>query len=198
MACGGQYEKALDQLQNSRSGLTQGVLKLQQRVLIFEMLVLLKKSVHAEDFDAADHYLEQLRSARTHADTEITFEITLLEVELLLRKKDYKTALDIINNKIKQLKQNPRSDVAHTLTLLVQKSRIFAAASEPAKGLSICLRAASTAQQLMLVKVMVEAIAALGAILTALREFGAARGLLGAGSALVSALFFGPLVLVGD
>jgi anaphase-promoting complex subunit 5 len=63
----------------------------------------------SEDFNAAGHHLEQLRPARAFGDVEVTFEIILLEVELLLKKREYTTALHIVNTKIKELKANPKS-----------------------------------------------------------------------------------------
>jgi hypothetical protein len=66
------------------------------------------------------------------------------------------------------------------------KARIFAEAREPVKGLSIALRAAATAERLLIMPVLVEAIAALTGVLMALGEFAAAKGLVEGGIVHVS------------
>jgi len=47
LAAGGNFDKAMEMLRTAKDELSGGVLKLEQRVMIFEMLILLKKSVHA-------------------------------------------------------------------------------------------------------------------------------------------------------
>lgn len=80
-------------------------------------------------------------------------------------------------------------DIAQVLHLLTLKARIFAEAREPVKGLSIALRAAATAERLLIIPVLVEAVAALAGVLMALGEFAAARSLLEGGIVYVSTNF---------
>lgn len=47
LALSGRFEKALEVLRAAKDGTAKGVLKLEQRVLICEMLVLLRRSIHS-------------------------------------------------------------------------------------------------------------------------------------------------------
>lgn len=173
-------------------------------------------TTYRESFEAADVYLEQLRPARAFAESEVTHEITMLEIELLRKKHDYQTALAVLNGAIQRLKsttkagQSParpfyfelsdgtfemiilanlfcrRTDLAHNLRLLNAKAHVFACAGQPLKGLSIALRAAASAERHLLISVLVEAIAVLGPILMELRKYGAAKDILGAAAPMVS------------
>ena len=65
------------------------------------------------------------------------------------------------------------------------KCRVFAASGQAAKGFSLAMRAASTAERCRLIPVLIEALAALAVILNDLSEFEAARDLLEATLPLV-------------
>lgn len=47
LACAGKFDHAVQTLSAIKNGAAKGILKLEQRVLMFEMLVLLRKSVYA-------------------------------------------------------------------------------------------------------------------------------------------------------
>nr|QEJ80696.1 putative anaphase-promoting complex subunit 5 protein [Teratosphaeria zuluensis] len=158
--------------------LANGVLKLQQRVTGFTLLVQCLRSLRRGDEDQSRYSLAALQPLRSSGDPEMEYEIQLLELESLIRRQELPEALRITNARIKQLKSNAGSDIAQRLHFLVLKARIFAAAEQPLKAFSIALRAASTAQRLHLIPTALEAIAGLANILNDLKEFDASRALL--------------------
>ena len=60
--------------------------------------------VTSEDLDAATYYLEHLRPIRSSGDPETSFEISLLEVELLVKQQEYERALGCVSASIAALK----------------------------------------------------------------------------------------------
>nr|QEJ80707.1 putative anaphase-promoting complex subunit 5 protein [Teratosphaeria gauchensis] len=173
----GQYVAAL-KLLDDISLLANGVLKLQQRVTGFTLLVQCLRSLRRGDEDQSRYALAALQPLRSFGDPEMEYEIQLLELESLIRRQELPEALRITNARIKQLKSNAGSDIAQRLHFLVLKARIFAAAEQPLKAFSIALRAASTAQRLHLIPTALGAIAGLANILNDLKEFDASRALL--------------------
>lgn len=142
------------------------------------------------------YHLSSLHPLRCLGDPEIDFEIIMLEVEVFIKQRKLDAALKAVNAHLRRLKEasgagEPSSlrsvllrvltlaaDVAQRLRFLVLKSQIFAAGCQPAKGFSIALRAASTADKLRLLPTLLEAVAALAKILLDLGEFAASRELL--------------------
>lgn len=119
-----------------------------------------------------------------------------------MEEEEYETALQSVNERIELLKESrvagecqqslrlatayvqspgldsqltPSADIAQLLHLLALKSKIFAVTDQSAKGLSLALRVASTAQQHSLISVLMTAFGVLGRILVDLSEFDAAR-----------------------
>ena len=58
-----------------------------------------------DDVEAANYFLEYLRPIRSFGDPEIQFEISLLEVDLLIKQEDYEIALQTVNRHITALKR---------------------------------------------------------------------------------------------
>lgn len=133
-----------------------------------------------DDLEAASYILEQLRPIRSnYANPEIYYEIRGLEIDLLIRKGDYESALDAVNAQIKATKDTRAPiDLAQRVHLLLQKSKIWGHAGRAVSGFSLALRAVSTAQSHNLVAELVEALVVLSNILNELREFEVANNLI--------------------
>ncbi|THZ73213.1 hypothetical protein D6C85_04225 [Aureobasidium pullulans] len=89
-------------------------------------------------------------------------------------------AFDHIEKQVAEAKAADSSDIVRRIKLLILKARLFAKAGLPAKGFSIAMRAASSAQRAMIMPAMWEAVGALSVILIDLGEFGAAKSLVDA------------------
>ncbi|KAK3683200.1 APC5 protein [Vermiconidia calcicola] len=183
LAQSGNFDGAFDILHTARADpRLGGVLKLEQRLRAFEGMLKLRQYIYSGDLDAATYALEQLRPARSmFGDAELSFELSLLEIEVMLKKEQCQKAMHAVNTQIDEQKRSPRADIAHRLHLLVLKARIFASGKQAIKGFSIALRAAAMAERHLLISVLIEALGVLGVILTELGEYEAAREILGAG-----------------
>lgn len=125
----------------------------------------------SDNLPAANHHLADLLPFQPTADPELTQQVSLLEIHLLIRSEQLPSAL----SKITSLLSSPGTDLAQTLHLLTLKASVFAAAGKPEKGFSLAIRAASSAERAGLVPVLLEALAQLAGILNKVGEFGAAR-----------------------
>lgn len=108
---------------------------------------------------------------------DLHFTITILEIEIHVRKQDFSGALHRLEQLATRLNDN-ESDIFQRLKVMVLKARIYDRAGTPLKGFSLALRAASMAHKIRLLPLLWEAIGAVGRILTNLEEFGAAVRLL--------------------
>ncbi|EME38918.1 hypothetical protein DOTSEDRAFT_75580 [Dothistroma septosporum NZE10] len=172
----GSYSRASKMLDELAPSL-RGVLKLDQRVKLFAMILQLKRQLHRDNLDAAIYYMDQLRPARSSADPEFAFELDQLEVQLLVQQGLFEKALDKVSKHIAALKLRG-TDIAQRLQFLLLKAKIFAAGGQAPKGFSIALRATSTAERLLLVPVLLEGLTVLTHILLGLSEFEMAQNIM--------------------
>ena len=172
-----------------------GVLKLEQRVEAFGLLVALLQSIRREDFAAADSYLALLRPMHTFSDPEIANQIDLLDISAKRKRGWLDLALEKTNTLISRshahdaadFERGASADIAHHLHLMVAKASIFSEAGHARKGFSITVRAAATAERLHLLPVVLEAFVVLSGILNDMGEFEGAKALAEAGLPFVSA-----------
>lgn len=59
--------------------------------------------------DAANHFLEYLTPMREFGDPELQFEISLLEIELLIKKQEYPTASKLVSKQIVEVEPKNHS-----------------------------------------------------------------------------------------
>ncbi|KAI5357428.1 Putative tetratricopeptide-like helical domain superfamily, anaphase-promoting complex subunit 5 [Septoria linicola] len=190
----GSYDQALAVLDGATS-VARGILKSETRVKAFLGLVRLRRSIHRGNHEASTYYLNQLSPLLSSADPEFTHEMHSLQVEHHIARQDYPTAMQRVSALLAGSADSANgTDLAQRLHWLIQKARIFALAGRATKGLSICLRATSTAQRHLLVPVMLEGLSVLGKVLLEVGEFEAARAMYE--SALPVALEGGEAALV--
>ncbi|THV93801.1 hypothetical protein D6D26_08032 [Aureobasidium pullulans] len=175
----GQYEEAYELLrQNDPS--RERTLRLDNTFTAFAAMISLRRAIHHNDFFVAEEFLRQLKPIRQTADAGVIFETHVLEIELLMRQGKLSSAFDHIEKQVAEAKAADSSDIVRRIKLLILKARLFAKAGLPAKGFSIAMRAASSAQRAMIMPAMWEAVGALSVILIDLGEFGAAKSLVDA------------------
>ncbi|GAB7359582.1 hypothetical protein MBLNU230_g6768t1 [Neophaeotheca triangularis] len=172
----GQYTTARQQLEAVYSQ-AKGMLKLQQRVTAFMGMVQLKRSINRGSLPTANQQLARLTPARSTNDPELMYEISLLEIDLLLARQEHYSALEILNTHLQTLSERKETDLSHPLHLLLLKATTFAKAGQSQKGLSIALRAAKLAESCQLLPVLLESLATLGWILMDSGEFGPAANM---------------------
>ncbi len=125
---------------------------------------------------AAGHFLAQLRAAPA-PDSEVSFVVSLLHLELLIRQESYSEALRTLEEYHAKLVDED-SDIFQRVKLLTLKARIFDKCGKPEKGFSVAIRAATIAYRARLLPALWDAIGAISNILISLKEFAAAGKLL--------------------
>ncbi|RMY67274.1 hypothetical protein D0863_07903 [Hortaea werneckii] len=173
----GRYSEAEQMLEQAALSV-QGILKLEQRVQGFAILVQMTRSLSRADVNAASHYLTKLQSLRNFSDPEIEFEVFSLEVELLLKRQEHTEAFTLVNARLRQLKTAHTADAGHGLYLLTLKCRILSACNQSPKAFSTAIRAVASSARLLLVPTFLEGLVALARVLNDLSEFSAAQRLL--------------------
>ncbi|MCJ1230296.1 Anaphase-promoting complex subunit 5 [Toensbergia leucococca] len=125
---------------------------------------------------AAEHVLFQIRAA-PDLGQDWSFAVVVLEIDLHVRRKDFSTALTMLE-KLSTRLSNEEADIEQRIQLMTLKARILDKAGTPQKGFSVALRAASLAYRAMLLPTLWKAVGALCRVLISLREFSAAAKLL--------------------
>ena len=110
---------------------------------------------------------------------DTSFSITILEIDLHIRRQDYPTAMSVLECLATKLDEE-EADILQRVKLMILKARVYDRAGIPQKGFSVALRAATLAQSARIMPILWEAICAISRILISLREFEAAAKLLSA------------------
>lgn len=119
--------------------------------------------------DAGDHILAQLRAAPTGVP-EVQFSVSIVEIDLQMRRGDYTHALALLEQLTTELDQQD-ADIFQRLKAMILKARIYDEAGLPQKGFSVALRAASLAHNARLLPILWEAVGAVGRVLISVKEF---------------------------
>ncbi|KAL8708269.1 MAG: hypothetical protein Q9220_006846 [cf. Caloplaca sp. 1 TL-2023] len=125
-----------------------------------------------DELNAAEHVLAQLRAAAIDTP-ELRFNVSVLEIDLSVRRTAYSNALILIERLLKNLDRG-EADYFQRLKVMVLKARTFDRAALPQKGFSIALRAASLAHRVQILPVLWEAVGAISRVLISVEEFDAA------------------------
>ena len=138
----GRYEQAHEQL-NSVPESIMNVLKYHQYWIFFSGMLKLRQFLHRDDMTAATYLASQLR-AQGAPDAELSFSLSLLEIDLHVRQSQYVEALDLVESLAKScLPEN--TDIVGYIKLRNTKARILALCGHPLQGFTITVRAASIA-----------------------------------------------------
>ncbi|KAL8942418.1 MAG: hypothetical protein Q9216_001682 [Gyalolechia sp. 2 TL-2023] len=123
------------------------------------------------ELHAGEQVLAQLHAAPAEVQ-ELKFSLSVMEVELQVRRKDYPNALALLGKLLAKMDLQ-ETDVFQRLKMMTLKARIYDKAGIPPKGFSVALRAASLAYNARLLPLLWEAVAAVCRILVNVREFDA-------------------------
>jgi anaphase-promoting complex subunit 5 len=107
----------------------------------------------------------------------MSFEISLLHLDFLIRNRSYAEALSKIESLAKILKEH-NADVYHRVQILTLKAIVLDKCGTPERGFSIAIRAASTAWRARILPALWFAMAAVANIVIHLQEFEAAKNIL--------------------
>lgn len=129
------------------------------------------------DLDSASVIIEQLVAQQPHPEIDTSMQISLLHIDLLIRRGEPMQALKstVALAAKAQLENN---DVQLVAKLLIIKANLLASSDSPLSGLSLVLRALNISFAAQALPVLWDVILALSTILCAVYEFAAAQLLL--------------------
>ncbi|KAL8792605.1 MAG: hypothetical protein Q9195_004828 [Heterodermia aff. obscurata] len=135
-------------------------------------LLKLQNHLHRDHLIAADQVLSQLRASQ-QLESDVLFTMSILEIDLRLRRCDYSTAMELLENLAIRM-DNGETDVLQRVKIMSLKAQIYDRSGIAQKGFSVALRAASLAHKAKILPALWEAIGAISRILISMREFEAA------------------------
>jgi anaphase-promoting complex subunit 5 len=171
----GQYAEARAKLEQLDPNSLRS-LKASQYWLIFRGILQLRQDLHGGNLDSADQLLLQLLQCRG-GDPDISFELNILHIELMIQRGNYDNALCRVEEIASSFKREGE-DILFRLKLLNMKALIFNKCGRPQKGFSVAVRAATVAWRAHLLPPLWEAIGIIASVLTSLCEFSAASRIL--------------------
>ncbi|KZF20496.1 anaphase-promoting complex subunit Apc5 [Xylona heveae TC161] len=171
----GRYDEAENQLEAVKRH-SFNTLKPYQYWTTISGLLRTKRQLHRNDLDSADHLLNQLAAAPC-PEPDVSFSISLLRLDLLIRRHSYSRALHILEDLFDKL-TDTGADIYWRVRLMSLKAIIFAKCGVPQKCFSVALRAVCIAHQARILPGLWEAVYALALVLINLREYQATANLL--------------------
>ncbi|KFY07276.1 hypothetical protein V492_07287 [Pseudogymnoascus sp. VKM F-4246] len=151
-------------------------LKASQYWLIFRGILQLRQALRGGDLNSAHQLLLQLLQCRG-GDPDVSFELNILHIELMVQRGDYDNALCRVEE-ISSSFKHEGEDIFFRLKLLNMKALLFNKCDRPQKGFSVAVRAAAIAWRAHLLPPLWEAMGIIASVLTSLYEFAAASRIL--------------------
>ncbi|KAK6614656.1 anaphase-promoting complex protein [Botrytis cinerea] len=169
----GSYDQAAERLEGLDSNSLRSW-KANQYWLRYRGILRLKHDLHTNNLEGADHILTQLLQCDgLEADSDLSFEISTLHIDYLVRRADFGAALSKLEQLASSLKEHG-DDINLRVKILTMKAFLQSRTGRPEKGFSVAVRAASIAWRARLMPALWAAMGAVANILVALSEFQAA------------------------
>lgn len=151
-------------------------LKSHQFWLRYRGILKLKRDLHHNNLDGADRLLAQLLQGKA-ADLDLTFELSILQIDLMMRRNNYSDAYNYIERLAAELNEE-HGDLLYRVRLLTLKALLHDKCGRTQSGFSVAVRAATIAWQARLLPALWHAMGAIANILTSLGEFVASAQIL--------------------
>ncbi|PBP28472.1 anaphase-promoting complex protein [Diplocarpon rosae] len=173
----GRYDEAMEKLESLDENSLRSW-KANQYWQKYRGILRLKRDLHKNDLNGANHLLSQLLQCNgSDTDTELAFETNTLHIDYLIRRTDYGGALAKIEHMASEMKEDGE-DLNLRIKLLTIKALLQDKSGRPQKGFSVAVRAASIAWRARLIPALWGAMGVIANILTSLSEFQASAQIL--------------------
>ncbi|KIW94958.1 uncharacterized protein Z519_04938 [Cladophialophora bantiana CBS 173.52] len=173
----GRYAEA-EQMLNNIPPYVQRRMKFQNSMNFYSGLLRARRLIHRDNLDAAEHLLDRL-GGQGAPDVKIAFSLSLLGIELLIRRGVLDQALEKVEDLVQGAnKSHEINDIAVQTRLLNLEARILIESGHSLKAFSLVMRAAQIAFRGRILPSLWTSIYLLATILNDLREFLAAADLL--------------------
>lgn len=173
----GRYDEGMELLE-TLDGNSLRAWKASQYWMKYRGILRLKRDLHRNNLDGAEQFLSQLvQCNESETDSDLAFEINLLQIDCYVRRTDFSSALAKIEGMAAKMKEDG-DDINLRVKLLTMKALLQDKAGRPQKGFSVAVRAASIAWRARLIPSLWAAMGAVANILTSLGEFHASSQIL--------------------
>lgn len=136
-----------------------------------------RRLLHRNNLRDARVVIRQLKSQSPYPEVENTFNVALLEVDLLTRLKEFPEALEKITTLAdRALFEN--NDIVTKVKLMILKAQLFARSDKPLQGFTLTMRAMDMSYRARAMPQLWEASLVLANILNETYEYTAARDML--------------------
>ncbi|ORY55668.1 anaphase-promoting complex subunit 5-domain-containing protein [Pseudomassariella vexata] len=170
LALKGKYDEALGKLEGMDPNSLR-TWKPSQYWHKFRGIVKLRRDLHHNHLDGAEHLLSQLLQSKTEdLEPDLAFVIDSLHIECLVRRGNLQQAFAEVENLVSELGDDNR-DIALRVRLLLIKAELLDVCGRPQKGFTIAVRAANVALRARLIPYLWPAIGAVANILVSLGDF---------------------------
>lgn len=153
------------------------VLKYQNHQSLALQQIRVRRLLHRNKFADAAILIRHLTSQTPYPETENTFNIALLELDFLMRQKDFSTALEKVTSLADRVPVE-NNDVVMKVKLMILKAQLFARSDKPLMGFSLTMRAMDMSYRARALPQLWDATLVLVNILNETYEFTAARDIL--------------------
>ncbi|KAK6085380.1 Anaphase-promoting complex subunit 5 [Seiridium cupressi] len=170
LALKGKYDEALGRLESMNPNSLQSW-KASQYWHKFRGIIKLRRDLHCNNLDGAEHLLSQLlQNKQEDLEPDLAFVIDNLHIECLVRRGDLEKAFTKVEALVSELRDENR-DIALRVRLLLIKAELLDRCGRPQKGFTIAVRAANVAWRARLIPYLWPAIGAISNILVSLGDF---------------------------
>ena len=171
----GRYKAATEMMESVPPHIMR-VLKYHQYWTFCMGMLKLRRYLHRHDIDAGMYMLQQLKGQGA-PDLEVSFTLSLLEIDLFMRRGVFDQGIDLMDSLAEKASKD-NADIVYQTKLLSLKARGLAKSGHPLKGFSIAVRAANIAYRARIMPALWEATGIISNILLELKEYEAAISLL--------------------
>lgn len=170
LALRGKYDEALERLESIDPNSLRSW-KPSQYWHKFRGIIKLRRDLHQNNLDGAEHLLSQLlQNKQEDLEPDLAFVIDNLHIECLVRRGNLDQAFARVEALVSELGEENR-DIALRVRLLLIKAELLDRCGRPQKGFTIAVRAANVAWRARLIPYLWPAIGAIANILVSLGDF---------------------------
>lgn len=153
------------------------VLKYKNNHTIAARQIRARRLLHRNKLVEAGVLVKQLMNSSPYPDVENTFNTALLEIDYLMRRKDFSAALEKVTDLADRLPVE-NNDMVMKVKLMTLKAQLFARSDKPLQGFSLTIRAMDMSYRARALPQLWDATLVLANILNESYEYSAAKDLL--------------------
>jgi anaphase-promoting complex subunit 5 len=152
-------------------------LKFHQYIMTYTGLLRVRRALRQGDLVASSQILRQIKKGTSASDPEINFQVSMLEIEHLVRSGSLDAAFSKLEQWTTDLREN-HADIYARVSVLNMKAKLYADMGKSQKAFTLAVRAASAAQRARILPAVWTAVGLIANVLNKMRESTASQRLL--------------------